>query len=357
MSDRGLSKKGRSAGSAPGSPSPAAVTTSDAEGEGRAALSTDDFGPDEATAANAPEEPEGAARPSGWFTTSTQEKSTQRALIPDASAATETTLQNATNVASPGSAEVAREPGTAELFPAGASTSAAPAAGLVVDAGQQHLRRAIEAIVFASEAPLTVQQVARLVDAETSTVRMLLNELVQDYAGRGVELVALGGAYHFRTAPACAPFIRDLVKARPVKLSRAQLETLAIVAYRQPVTRPELEEIRGVDSGGAVKALCDRGLVKPLGRKEEPGRPLIYGTSRYFLDFFSLSSLRDLPTLREFSELSEESQALFERQSSTMPSIRLAGAEGLAVSATPDTLQVPDTDEDTTEVETSVLDA
>jgi segregation and condensation protein B len=99
-----------------------------------------------------------------------------------------------------------------------------------------------------------------------------------------------------------------------VRLTRAQLETLAITAYRQPVTRPVLDDIRGVDSGSALKVLLDRGLIKILGRKEEPGRPLLYGTTPYFLEFFGLKGLGDLPTLREFSELSEESRELFERR-------------------------------------------
>jgi segregation and condensation protein B len=100
-----------------------------------------------------------------------------------------------------------------------------------------------------------------------------------------------------------------------VRLTRAQVETLSIVAYRQPVTRPEIDDIRGVDSGSSLKILLDRGLLKILGKKEEAGRPLIYGTTPQFLEFFGLGSLRDLPTLREFSELSDESKALFERRS------------------------------------------
>jgi segregation and condensation protein B len=100
---------------------------------------------------------------------------------------------------------------------------------------------------------------------------------------------------------------------KPQRLTRAALETLAIVAYRQPVTRPEIEEIRGVDCGAVVKALLERKLVKILGKKEEPGRPILYGTTREFLEFFSLKDLASLPTLREFHELSEEHRTIVEQ--------------------------------------------
>jgi segregation and condensation protein B len=106
---------------------------------------------------------------------------------------------------------------------------------------------------------------------------------------------------------------------KPQRLTRAALETLAIIAYRQPVTRPEIEEIRGVDCGAVVKALLERRLVKILGKKEEPGRPILYGTTREFLEFFSLKDLASLPTLREFHELSEEHRDIVEKQPETAP--------------------------------------
>jgi segregation and condensation protein B len=106
---------------------------------------------------------------------------------------------------------------------------------------------------------------------------------------------------------------------RPQRLTRAALETLAIIAYRQPVTRPEIEEIRGVDCGAVVKALLERRLVKILGKKEEPGRPILYGTTREFLEFFSLKDLASLPTLREFHELSEEHRDIVEKQPESTP--------------------------------------
>jgi segregation and condensation protein B len=97
-------------------------------------------------------------------------------------------------------------------------------------------------------------------------------------------------------------------------MTRAQLETLAIVSYRQPLTRPEIDDIRGVDSGPVLKTLLDRDLIKILGKKDEPGRPLLYGTTQTFLEFFGLKSLKDLPSLREFTELSDDSRRVFARE-------------------------------------------
>ena len=120
--------------------------------------------------------------------------------------------------------------------------------------------------------------------------------------------------YQFRSAARNAEAVRDFVAQRPVRLTRAQLETLALLAYRQPITRPEIDEVRGVDSGSAMRVLLERDLIKLLGRKDEPGRPLLYGSTPYFLEFFGLKSLKELPTLREFTELNEENRALFKRK-------------------------------------------
>jgi segregation and condensation protein B len=172
-----------------------------------------------------------------------------------------------------------------------------------------HLKGIIESLVFASDKPLTPADLARLTRAEAREIRRMLSELREDYASRGIHLEEVGGGWQFRSAAANAPFVRELLQAKPVKLSRAQVETLAIVVYRQPVTRPEIDEVRGVDSGAALKALLDRDLVRIMGRREEAGRPVLYGTSAEFLSFFGLKSLRDLPTLREFTELTAESEA------------------------------------------------
>ena len=131
---------------------------------------------------------------------------------------------------------------------------------------------------------------------------------------RGIHLEEVGGGLIFRTNPVYGPFVRDAAAKKPVRMTRAQIETLAIIAYRQPITRPEVDDVRGVDSGPVMKMLLDRGLIKILGKKDEPGRPLLYGTTANFLEFFGLRSLKDLPSLREFTELSEDSRRAFDRE-------------------------------------------
>lgn len=172
----------------------------------------------------------------------------------------------------------------------------------------ERLRSIIESLLFASDKPLAIRRLQELTaERNLENVTAAIESLRADYADRGVVLHEVAGGFQFRTNPLNAHWVQQLVAGRPVKLSRAQLEALAIVAYRQPITRPEIDEIRGVDSGGTVKALLDRGLVRVLGKKEEPGRPMLYGTSTNFLEFFNLKDLKELPTLREFYELSQES--------------------------------------------------
>ncbi len=172
-----------------------------------------------------------------------------------------------------------------------------------------HLKAVIESLVFASDKPMTPADIAKVTHAEARDIRRLLGELHEEYKPRGINLDEVAGGWQFRSSAANAPFVRELLQAKPVKLSRAQVETLSIVVYRQPVTRPEVDEIRGVDSGAALKVLLERDLIRMMGRKEEAGRPVLYGTTSQFLTFFGLKSLRDLPTLREFTELTAESEA------------------------------------------------
>ncbi len=175
---------------------------------------------------------------------------------------------------------------------------------------QKHLRGLVEALVFAADQPLRANEIAKLAEAPTRQIKEVLDELKTDYAGRGIQLEEIAGGFAFRTNMAFAPFVRDLVGQKPVKLTRAQLETLAIVAYRQPVTRPEVDDVRGVDCGAVLRTLLERDLVRIMGKKEEAGRPILYGTSAGFLELFGLKSLKDLPTLREFTELNDESKAV-----------------------------------------------
>jgi segregation and condensation protein B len=177
-----------------------------------------------------------------------------------------------------------------------------------------HLRGLLEALVFASDKPVKSGELARLASAPVKQVRELLAELKETYARRGVVLDEVAGGWLFRTSVEYAPFVREMSSEKPVRLTRAQVETLAIVAYRQPVTRPEVDDIRGVDSGATLKLLLERDLVRILGKKDEPGRPILYGTTSQFLEFFGLKSLKDLPTLKEFTELSDESRRVAEAE-------------------------------------------
>ena len=124
--------------------------------------------------------------------------------------------------------------------------------------------------------------------------------------GRPYEIAEVAGGYQFRTRPEFAEVIRAMQPERKVRLSRAALESLAMIAYRQPITRAEIEDLRCVDCGAVIKGLLERGLVRIVGRRDAPGRPVLYGTSGTFLETFGLTSLRDLPELREIESLEEE---------------------------------------------------
>lgn len=130
---------------------------------------------------------------------------------------------------------------------------------------------------------------------------------------RGVTVAEVAGGWQLRTRPEHAELVKTFLQAKPGRLTRAALETLSLVAYKQPVTRAEVEDVRGVDCGAVLKGLLERRLIRILGKKEEPGRPLLYGTTPTFLEVFGLRSLRELPTLREFVELTEEHQRIVER--------------------------------------------
>ena len=188
------------------------------------------------------------------------------------------------------------------------------------DISRAHLKGLIEALVFVADQPVALNDIAKAAGrADRKLVRALADELRQDYARRGIHLDEVAGGLVFRTNPAYAPFIRDAAAKKPVRMTRAQLETLAIIAYRQPLTRPEVDEVRGVDSGPVMKMLLERDLIKILGKKDEPGRPLLYGTTHNFLEFFGLKALKDLPSLREFTELNDDSRRVYDREMADSP--------------------------------------
>ncbi len=173
------------------------------------------------------------------------------------------------------------------------------------------LKPIIESLLFVSDGPLRCERISEALEVERPLVTQALEELVGEYrdARRGFLLQQVAEGYQFRSRPEYADWVLRLTKTRPVRFSRAALEALAIIAYRQPVTRAEVDYLRGVDSGGVVKTLLERHLIRILGKKDVPGKPLIYGTTREFLEFFGLRDLTSLPTLKEFSELAPEELA------------------------------------------------
>lgn len=183
------------------------------------------------------------------------------------------------------------------------------------DAAETHryLKGVLEALIFVAEAPLTPKELARAAKIDRKRAMELIEELVAEYAPRGLQIQEVAGGYCFRSNPEFAGYVKTHLAQRPVRLSRAQLETLSIIAYRQPITRPEVDDIRGVDSGPVIKGLLERDLIKILGKKDEPGRPMLYGTTVQFLELFNMRSLTDLPTLKEFTELTDESRRRFEK--------------------------------------------
>jgi segregation and condensation protein B len=168
------------------------------------------------------------------------------------------------------------------------------------------LKSIVESLLFVHDQPLTLDRLATLLEEhERADIRQALDSLMEDYAagGRGIVLAQVAGGYQLRSRPENADYIRRLTKSRGVKFSQSALETLSIIAYRQPITRAEVEYLRGVDSGGVLKSLLEKKLLRILGKKDVPGKPLIYGTSREFLELFSLKDLASLPTLKEIQEL------------------------------------------------------
>ena len=220
---------------------------------------------------------------------------------------------------------VATELGAADAETSDAALDAAPVDGAETSGDVElpeapvdtaaRLESIIESLLYAAERPLGVTDVKRLVnERDGKKVTAALEALRERHADTGIQLASLAGGWQFRTHPDNGPWVAKLVAGRPQRLSRAMLEALAIVAYRQPITRPEIDEIRGVDCGPVLKTLLDRGFVRILGKKEDVGRPMLYGTTPEFLRTFSLRDLSELPTLREFHELSEQQMASVDAQ-------------------------------------------
>lgn len=199
------------------------------------------------------------------------------------------------------------------------------------------LKGAIEALIFTSDQPLKLEKITELLvddfaneldgPIDKKEVKALIENIGHDCEdnSRGISLQEIAGGYQFRTKTIHASLLLKLKAKRPPKFGRAAMEALAIIAYRQPVTRAEIEDLRGVDSGGVVRSLLEKKLVKILGKKEVPGRPMIYGTSKFFLEHFGLRDLSQLPSLKEFVELDENEEGMIGPLNEELP---YGGSEG-----------------------------
>jgi segregation and condensation protein B len=212
----------------------------------------------------------------------------------------------------------------------------------------ERLRPLVEALVFAAGDPLPAKKIADFIEGSTlDEVKATLAELATDFLTRGVRLVEVAGGWQMRTAPEHQRYVRKLFRERPHRLTRAATETIAIVAYKQPVTRQEVETVRGVDTGGVLESLVEKRLVKVVGRKDVPGRPLVYATTQEFLELFGLKSIRELPTLpelgHEFERMSEQGGFNESEDAEILP---LEEGDGSETEGTPREAAGPEVDEE-----------
>ena len=196
-----------------------------------------------------------------------------------------------------------------------AEEAAVEAAGSQTEAiDARELKAILEAVLFVSPEPVPLARLLSILGTVSKAevvqaLGILTHDLDQD--GRGIQLVQVAGGYRLVTKQEYGPWLKRMDKAKAAqKLSRSALESLAIIAYKQPLVRSEIEEIRGVETSGVLRTLCERKLVRIVGRKDVPGRPIMYGTTKFFLEHFGLQDLSQLPPLREFKELGDSEQAL-----------------------------------------------
>jgi segregation and condensation protein B len=171
---------------------------------------------------------------------------------------------------------------------------------------REELKSVIESLLFVADGPLTLHRLAEVVDgADRDEIAAVMREIQEEFESgrRGVRVAEVAGGYQLRTAATNAPWVKKLLGGRPPRMSRATLETLAIIAYRQPITKAEIEAIRGVDVDGVINTLLERNLIRAVARKDVPGRPFLYGTTAEFLQLFNLKDLSHLPTLKEMEDI------------------------------------------------------
>lgn len=207
--------------------------------------------------------------------------------------------------------EASSEVENAAIDDVGAESVAAP----VVAMSPELLKKVLEGAIFAAGQPMSLDQLGFLFDEadrpDNATMRAVLDELVQSYEGRGIELKEVASGFRFQVRQETGPWVSRLWDEKPSRYSRALLETLALIAYRQPITRSEIEEIRGVSvSSHIVKTLIEREWIRVAGHRDVPGRPALFATTREFLDSFNLKSLAELPSLSEIRDLDKINEEL-----------------------------------------------
>ena len=186
----------------------------------------------------------------------------------------------------------------------------------ISETGEQlhHIKGVVESLLFVNEKPVILDQIKNVLDTVSNAdIKKALSELQKDYEDRkcGIMIVEIAGGYQMLSNPIYAPYLRSFYKTKhKEKLSKPSLESMAIIAYKQPVTRSDVEVIRGVNSDGVVGHLLCKDLIKVIGRKDVPGRPYVYGTTKQFLEYFGLKSLDDLPELEEFPALQPSEEGI-----------------------------------------------
>jgi segregation and condensation protein B len=194
-----------------------------------------------------------------------------------------------------------------------------------------NVKAVIEALLFSSEKPLALEQVKKVLDGyDTNQIRLIMEELKSEYErnNRGISVVEVAGGFRMITAPSFASFLKKFYKERRVeRLSRQALETLAIIAYKQPLTKHEIESLRNVNADGVMSSLLEKNLIRITGRKKAPGRPFVYGTTRYFLEYFGLKGLDELPKMEDFSQMATTKESEVEQITEEKPAEVLNDAQ------------------------------
>jgi len=177
---------------------------------------------------------------------------------------------------------------------------------------ENNLKSAVEALIFASDKPITLEQIKKVLgNLDSASINKIIEELKTDYQAqnRGMRIIEIAGGFAMITSTNFTPFLKKLFKSRySEKLSKPALESLAIIAYKQPLTKSEIESLRNVNVDGVMKSLVDKNLIRICGRKKVPGRPFVFGTTREFLEHFGLKSLADLPKIEDFTEMAQQKQ-------------------------------------------------